>query len=172
MFLPHFIPAHEQKMIPSLDTLQCHARLPILSTMREFFVDQSFKRILVVDDEENARVALSRILAHEGYDVSSAENGLEALNYLRNKDVELIITDLNMPEMNGLTFLRELNRSHPASNVIMITAYGEVESYIEAMTLGAFEYINKPVKYEELKKVINKIFKAVNGDGTASGGTA
>jgi DNA-binding NtrC family response regulator len=63
-----------------------------------------------------------------------------------------------MPEMNGLVFLRELNRCHPASSVIMITAYGEVESYIEAMTLGAFEYINKPVKYDELKKVINKIF--------------
>jgi DNA-binding NtrC family response regulator len=64
-----------------------------------------------------------------------------------------------MPEMNGMAFLRELNRSHPASNVIMITAYGEVESYIEAMNLGAFEYINKPVKFEELNKIINKIFK-------------
>lgn len=117
------------------------------------------KRILIVDDEENARVALSKILAHEGYDVLSAKNGVEALNCLRNKDVELIITDLNMPEMNGLMFLRELNRRHPAISVIMITAYGEVESYIEAMTLGAFEYINKPVKYDELKKVINKIFK-------------
>lgn len=119
------------------------------------------KRILIVDDEENARVALSKILAHEGYDVSSAGNGLEALNFLRSRDVELIITDINMPEMNGLTFLRELNRSHPQSNVIMITAYGEVESYLEAMDLGAFEYINKPVKYEDLKKVINKIFKVV-----------
>jgi DNA-binding NtrC family response regulator len=162
----------DKKKVQALDTVQCHARLPILSTARESFVDQSFKRILVVDDEENARVALSRILAHEGYEVTSAENGLEALNYLRSKDVELIITDLNMPEMNGLTFLRELNRSHPASNVIMITAYGEVESYIEAMTLGAFEYINKPVKYEELKKVINKIFKSVTVDCTVPGGTA
>ena len=114
-----------------------------------------------MDDEENARVALSKILTHDGYDVSSAGNGLEALNFLRSKDVELIITDLNMPEMNGLMFLRELNRSHPSSNVIMITAYGEVESYLEAMTLGAFEYINKPVKYDDLKKIINKIFKTV-----------
>lgn len=120
---------------------------------------QSSKRILVVDDEENARIALSKILAHEGYDVSSAANGLEALNFLRSREVELIITDINMPEMNGLAFLRELNRSYPKSNVIMITAYGEVESYLEAMNLGAFEYINKPLKYEDLKKVINKIFK-------------
>jgi len=124
-------------------------------------VEQGCKRILVVDDEENARVALSKILTHDGYDVSAVRNGMEALNYLRSRDVELIITDLNMPEMNGMMFLRELNRSHPASNVIMVTAYGEVESYLEAMTLGAFEYINKPVKYDELKKVIDKIFSSI-----------
>ncbi|MDR3581329.1 MAG: response regulator [Oryzomonas sp.] len=116
------------------------------------------KRILVVDDEENARVALSKILVREGYDVALAGNGYEALNYLRGKEVELIITDINMPEMNGLSFLRELSRSHPESNVIMVTAYGEVESYIEAMNLGALEYINKPVKIDELKKIIRKIF--------------
>lgn len=116
------------------------------------------KRILVVDDEENARLALSKILSREGYDVASAGNGYEALNYLRSRDVELIITDINMPEMNGMAFLREVNRNFPACNVIMITAYGEVESYIEAMNLGAYEYINKPVKLEELNKVIDKIF--------------
>ncbi|NTV48987.1 MAG: response regulator [Geobacteraceae bacterium] len=128
---------------------------------RSTALEHGNKRILVVDDEENARMALSKILTHDGYEVASAGNGQEALNYLRSKDVELIITDLNMPEMNGLMFLRELNRIHPASNVIMITAYGEVESYLEAMTLGAFEYINKPVRYDDLKKVINKIFKVV-----------
>ncbi len=119
---------------------------------------ESLKRILVVDDEENARIALSKILAREGYEVASAGNGLEALNYLRSRDVELIITDINMPEMNGMTFLKELNRTHPSSNVIMVTAYGEVESYIEAMNLGAYEYINKPVKVDELKKIIGRIF--------------
>lgn len=117
------------------------------------------KRILVVDDEENARIALSKILTREGYNVASAGNGYEALNYLRDQEVDLIITDINMPEMNGMTFLRELNRNYPDCNVIMITAYGEVESYIEAMNLGAFEYINKPVKLEELNKIIHKIFK-------------
>jgi len=116
------------------------------------------KSILVVDDEENARIALSKILSREGYSVSSASNGFEALNYLRGKDVDLVITDINMPEMNGMEFLRELGRFHPATNVIMITAYGEVESYIEAMDLGVFEYINKPVKIDELKKIITKVF--------------
>ena len=70
-----------------------------------------------------------------------------------------MVTDINMPEMNGIAFLRELNKSFPNTNVIMVTAYGGVESYIEAMNLGAFEYINKPVKIEELKSILQKIFK-------------
>jgi len=84
-------------------------------------VSELQKRILVVDDEENTRLALTRLLAREGYDVKTAANGSEALSQIRNQPVELIITDLNMPVMNGLTFLRELNREQPASNVIMIT---------------------------------------------------
>jgi DNA-binding NtrC family response regulator len=121
-------------------------------------VSELQKRILVVDDEENTRLALTRLLAREGYDVKTAANGSEALSQIRNQPVELIITDLNMPVMNGLTFLRELNREQPASNVIMITAYGEVESYLEALNLGAFEYLNKPVKLDELKKLMHKMF--------------
>jgi two-component system, response regulator, stage 0 sporulation protein F len=117
------------------------------------------KRILVVDDEENARIGLSRLLSNEGFLVDSVSNGFEALDYLRQQEVDLIISDINMPDMNGIIFLKELNKSFPKSNVIMITAYGGVESYIEAMNLGAFEYINKPVKIEELKSILKKIFK-------------
>ncbi|OGU01060.1 MAG: two-component system response regulator [Geobacteraceae bacterium GWC2_48_7] len=118
---------------------------------------QQSKRILVVDDEENARTTLSRILRREGFEVASASNGLEALDFLRKNKVEIVITDINMPEMSGITFLRELNKPFPDTNVIMITAYGEIESYIEAMNLGAFEYINKPFRIDELKKTIYKI---------------
>ena len=117
------------------------------------------KKILVVDDEENARIALSRILAREGYVVDSVSNGFEALNYLRQQEVDLILTDINMPEMNGIDFLKELNKSFPHTNVIMITAYGGVESYIESMNQGAFEYLNKPVKVEELKSILRKFFR-------------
>ena len=128
----------------------------------EFLVVRQPKRILVVDDEENARIGLSRLLAKEGFIVDSVSNGFEALNYLRQQDVNLIVTDINMPGMNGITFLKELNKSFPQSNVIMITAYGGVESYIESMNLGAFEYVNKPIKVEELKSILNKIFKETN----------
>ena len=128
----------------------------------EFTVVMGPKRILVVDDEENARIGLSRLLAKEGFIVDSVANGFEALNYLRQQDVNLIVTDINMPGMNGITFLKELNKSFPQSNVIMVTAYGGVESYIESMNLGAFEYINKPIKVEELKSILKKIFKEPN----------
>jgi DNA-binding NtrC family response regulator len=122
-------------------------------------VKHASKRILLVDDEENARIGLSRLLSNEGFVVDSVCNGFEALSYLRQQDVDLIISDINMPEMNGISFLKELNKNFPKSNVIMITAYGGVESYIEAMNLGAFEYVNKPIKIEEIKSILKKIFK-------------
>lgn len=114
-------------------------------------------KILIVDDEENARVALSKLLAKEGFQVDNVANGFEALNYLRQQLVQIIVTDINMPEMDGIAFLRELNKNFPKVNVVMLTAYGGVESYLEAMNLGAFEYINKPVKIEELKLILKKI---------------
>ncbi|MCF6180172.1 MAG: response regulator, partial [Geopsychrobacter sp.] len=98
------------------------------------------KKILIVDDEENARIGLSKLLSQEGYQVNAVANGHEALSYLGHEQVSLVITDINMPEMDGLVFLRELNREYPSTDVIMITAYGGVESYLEAMNLGAFEY--------------------------------
>lgn len=117
----------------------------------------SVKNILIVDDEENARLGLSKLLAQEGFAVDCVANGYEALEFLKKQKVELIISDINMPEMNGLAFLRELHRNYPGIHVIMITAYGGVESYLEAMNLGAFEYIHKPVKLDELKSVIHKL---------------
>lgn len=120
---------------------------------------KSAARILVVDDEENARIALTRLLSKEGFLVDSVANGFEALNYLRQQTVNIIVTDINMPEMDGISFLRELNKNFPKMNVIMITAYGGVESYLEAMNLGAFEYINKPVKIDELKLILKKVLR-------------
>lgn len=118
------------------------------------------KRILVVEDEDNTRHALTKLLTREGYLVEGVANGYEALSYLRRQSVNLIVTDIKMPRMDGITFLRELNKNFPKSNVIMITAYGGVDSYLEAMNLGAFEYINKPVQIDELKIIMEKILDA------------
>ncbi|MGA7828989.1 MAG: response regulator [Geobacteraceae bacterium] len=118
------------------------------------------KRILVVEDEDNTRHALTKLLTREGYFVEGVANGYEALTYLRGHSVNLIVTDIKMPRMDGITFLRELNKDFPKSNVIMITAYGGVDSYLEAMNLGAFEYIHKPIQIDELKIIMEKILEA------------
>ncbi len=130
----------------------------------EVILGESIKRILVVDDEENTRIGLSKLLSQEGFEVESAANGNDALDLLAQHKINLVISDINMPDMNGLAFLRELSRKFPSTSVIMITAYGGVESYLEAMNLGAYEYLHKPVRLEELRSVIKKIF---NGGSVA-----
>ena len=116
------------------------------------------ERVLIVDDEENTRIGLVKLLCQEGYQTEAVANGFEALEYLDKRMVDLIITDINMPEMNGLIFLRELNQAYPDMKVIMITAYGGVDSYLESINLGAFEYLNKPVKLNDLKTIISRMF--------------
>lgn len=118
---------------------------------------QRDRRVLVVDDEENARIGLSKILEQEGYRVDSVANGQEALDFLQRQNVQVVISDLQMPEMNGMVFLRELNRHYPGTQVIMVTAHGGVESYLEAIHLGAYEYINKPIRMDELRIVMDKM---------------
>lgn len=113
-------------------------------------------KILIVDDEENTRIGLVKLLFQDGYQADAVANGVEALEYLGRNIIDLIITDINMPEMNGLVFLRELTQLYPEIRVIMITAYGGVGPYLESMNLGALEYLNKPVKVEKLRAVIRK----------------
>jgi len=118
--------------------------------------------ILVVDDEENAREGLSKILSKEGYVVEMASNGKEAIDTLKRLSFDLVITDMRMPLMDGFEVLREIKKMDESIGVIMITAYGEVESYLEAINMGAFEYINKPVRVNELKRVITKVLEEKN----------
>jgi two-component system, response regulator, stage 0 sporulation protein F len=114
------------------------------------------KRVLVVDDEQNSREGLSKILTKEGYSVRTAENGKKALLEAENNSFDLIITDLRMPEMDGIEVLEKLRKKNKDIGVVIVTAYGEVNSYLKAMNLGAFEYLNKPIHLEELRRVINK----------------
>ena len=114
------------------------------------------KRILVVDDEQNSREGLTKILIKEGYEVVAAESGEEALAEAKKQEFDLIITDLRMPEISGIDVLEKIRAKKPDIGVIIVTAYGEVNSYLKAMTLGAFEYLNKPIKLDELRRVITK----------------
>lgn len=114
-------------------------------------------KILVVDDEEGARDLFYTILTDEGYDVSLAPGGEEALALFKSNVFNLVITDIRMPAMDGLQLLQEIRKMGSKTDVIMVTAYGEVESYLKAMSLGAAEYINKPVRIKELKRIVHKV---------------
>ena len=114
-------------------------------------------KILVVDDEEGARELFNIILSDEGYDVSLANSGEEALDMFKNGQFNLMITDIKMPTMDGIQLLQEIRKTGSKTDVIMVTAYGEVESYLKAMSLGAAEYINKPIRIKELKRIVHKV---------------
>lgn len=116
-------------------------------------------RILVIDDEENMLELYSRILGKEGYKVTTALTAEEALDLFRSKVFDLIIADLALPGMNGVELLKKVKEEDPDIPYILITAYGTVESAVEAMKLGAFDYIPKPFQTEELKIVIKKALK-------------
>ncbi len=113
--------------------------------------------ILVVDDEEGARELFHTILTDEGYDVSLAGSGEEALALFKANAFNLVVTDIKMPVMDGLQLLQEIRKIGSKTDVIMVTAYGEVESYLKAMSLGAAEYINKPIRIKELKRIVHKV---------------
>jgi two-component system response regulator (stage 0 sporulation protein F) len=114
-------------------------------------------KILVVDDEEGARELFNTILTDEGYEVSLASGGEEALAQFKSNPFNLVITDIKMPVMDGLQLLQEIRKIGSKTDVIMVTAYGEVESYLKAMSLGAAEYINKPIRIKELKRIGHKV---------------
>jgi DNA-binding NtrC family response regulator len=114
-------------------------------------------KILVVDDEEGARELFNTILTDEGYEVTLANNGQDALSRMQGDSYDLVVTDIKMPGMDGLQLLQEIRRAGSQADVIMVTAYGEVESYLKAMSLGAAEYINKPIRIKELKRIVHKV---------------
>ncbi len=116
--------------------------------------------ILVVDDEKDTCLLLSQVLEKEGYDVDTASSGKEALSILKKKKINLVITDLKMPEMDGLTFLREARKLKSKAKFIMMTAYGEIETYLDAINLGAFDYLNKPMEISDVRIAVKKALQA------------
>jgi len=117
------------------------------------------KRILIVDDEANMCSIIQEILEDEGYEVRVAENGNEALQTIQKVTPDLIITDINMPCMGGLELLRKVKSLHPNVQFIIMTAFGELETYLNAMSNGAFDYITKPINIEMLKLMVAKVLE-------------
>ncbi|MEW5762547.1 MAG: sigma-54 dependent transcriptional regulator [Bacillota bacterium] len=113
-------------------------------------------KILVIDDEEHMRWALERAMKQEGYGVITATGGHEGLEALHREGAALVILDLKMPDLDGIEVLKRIRESFPRLPVIMITAHGTIQTAIEAMKMGAADYITKPFDLDELKIVIRK----------------
>ena len=113
-------------------------------------------RILIVDDEEVLRDVLDAVLRREGFDVVSASSGEEALSLLDGEEIDLVILDIMLPGISGIDTLRSIRISNPHLPVIIITAFSSIDGAIEAMKYGAYHYIPKPFKNEEVVITVNK----------------
>jgi len=122
--------------------------------------------ILIVDDEANMRTILKGLLGRAGYRVTEAADGASALAILkeRNGDFQSIITDLRMPEMDGMALLQQVSTAYPKVPVVMITAHGTVDTAVEAMKVGAFDFVTKPFDSDQLRAVLRKAVNTALAD--------
>jgi len=111
-----------------------------------------------VDDEVEMRVALETTLKREGFQTVTAEDGVDAINRLRKTPFDLVISDVKMPRMDGLTLLKAIKEESPQTPVVMMTAYGDIDNAVETMKVGAFDYLLKPFSAEVLASTINRVF--------------
>ena len=130
------------------------------------------ERILLVDDEQNARSALKSLLAEEGYEVSEAQDGEEGLRQLGDFAPGIVLADLRMPKMDGLTFLKKGKEQGSDAIFIIMTAFAEIQSAVEAMKAGAENYLTKPVSFEALlvflAKAVERNWSATRDPASAS----
>jgi DNA-binding NtrC family response regulator len=115
-------------------------------------------KLLVVDDEQSMRQLLSLVFGREGYEVRTARTGREALEILRLSAVDVIISDVKMPDMSGIELLREVRAIAPDTPVIMMTAFATIETAREAFKLGADDFVQKPFDVDELKEIVRRAF--------------
>ncbi len=119
------------------------------------------KNILIVDDESVVRDVCRRSLDSQGYHIELAENGIAALDRLNKQPFDIVLTDLKMPLMDGVELLEAIKRDYPFSEVIVMTAYATVKSAIEAMKIGAYDFILKPIKPDQIRVVVAKCFEKI-----------
>ncbi|HSQ63876.1 MAG TPA: sigma-54 dependent transcriptional regulator [Polyangiaceae bacterium] len=129
------------------------------------------KQVLIVDDEPNLRKILSAQLTRDGYDVMIAEDGEQGLAVLREHHIDMVITDLKMPKVDGMTLLKEALREDPELPIVMITAHGTVDTAVEALKSGAFDYLTKPFDKDEVRQIVAKALKTKELAGTEASAT-
>ena len=115
--------------------------------------------ILVVDDEKDFVEIISLRLEDAGERVKAAYNGQECLEALADNDIDVVILDIKMPGMDGIETLREIKRRHPLVEVILLTGHGAVDTAVEGMKLGAFDYLNKPADFDDLLALLHEARK-------------
>ena len=121
--------------------------------------DMNDYSVLVVDDEEHTRLGYAEVLRIDGYDVDVAQNGAEGLKKAERKEYQVIVTDLRMPEMDGMTFIEKLRNFDPEARVIVITAFGTFKTYKKTKEMGVVSFLNKPVRARDLKEAVAEILK-------------
>jgi nitrogen regulation protein NR(I) len=117
------------------------------------------KQVLIVDDEPNLRKILSAQLSRDGYDVLTAEDGEQGLHLLREHHIDLVITDLKMPKVDGMTLLKRALEEEPELPVVLITAHGTIDTAVEALKRGAFDFVTKPFDKDEVRQIVAKALK-------------
>ena len=131
--------------------------------------ESSHGRVLVVDDHGRARDSMTDVLRHCGHRVAGCASAIEALKVLESEDFDVVITDLKMPGMNGLDFIRALRERHGTYQVLMVTAHATVSSAVEAMRHGAFDYIEKPFGVDQLEQLVGRALRQAGAaDGHAT----
>jgi DNA-binding NtrC family response regulator len=113
-------------------------------------------KILIVDDEEDTTLILAQVLKKEGYEVVTANNGQVALEIVENQRINLILTDIRMPHMDGMELLKNVKRNARPIPIILMTAHYGIDTYIDSNELGAFEYLCKPINIYDLKAIVQK----------------
>src|SRR5512143_1984617 len=114
------------------------------------------KKVLVIDDERIVLDSIIKILTEETFEVDVNLSGREGLEWALSKEYDIVLTDLRMPDIGGMRVLRDVKRAKPAMPVVMITGFGSVKSAVQAMKLGAAEYLEKPFAPDDLVKVVQK----------------
>lgn len=122
----------------------------------------SKKKILVVDDQYGIRVLLNEILQKDGYEMYQAANGVQALKIVEDHEPDLVLLDMKIPGMDGLEILRRIKDVKPHVDVMMMTAYGELNMINEALNLGAINHFAKPFDIDDVRKVIAENFQVKN----------
>jgi len=115
--------------------------------------------ILIVEDERFQREMLCKFLTREGHRVQEAENGEKALQFMGMSSFDLILLDFKMPGMSGLEVLKEAKRINPEIDAVIITAFGTVETAVQAMKAGSTDYVTKPIDFDELSLIIGRVAK-------------